>query len=133
MKPAFAWALRLIPAALIGQTLPFKFGGHDQSVALFTDLANSAFGNPGLEGALRIGTGVIEVIAVIFLLIPKHSLKGALFVVGTMLGALASHALFIGFAGQGPLPLLAAISLICSAIYIWNSKMDLLKLLGRLK
>lgn len=133
MKPALAWTLRLIPAVLIGQTLPFKFGGHEQSVALFTELAEKAFGNPGLEGALRIGTGVIELVTVIFLLIPKQSLKGALLVVGTMAGALASHALFIGFAGHGPLPLLAVISLVCSAIYIWNSKMDLLKLLGRLK
>ena len=97
MKPALAWALRLIPAALIGQTLPFKFSGATQSVELFSKLGENALGNPGLEGALRFGTGVVEFIAVVLLLIPKHSLKGAILIVGTMAGALASHALFIGF------------------------------------
>ena len=113
--------------------LPFKFGGAQESVDLFTKLAENALGNPGLEGAIRIGTGVVELIAVILLLIPKQSLKGALLIVETTLGAPASHALFIGFPGHGPLPLIAVIALICEATYIWKSKLELLKLFGRLK
>jgi len=72
--------------------LPFKFGGAQESVGLFTKLAENALGNPGLEGAIPIG-----------------------------------------FLGHGPLPLIAVIALICEATYIWKSKLELLKLFGRLK
>jgi len=125
MKPAIAWTLRLIPAIIIGQTLPFKFGGAEASVELFSDLAYKALGNAGLEGALRIGTGVFELIAVILLLIPKQSLKGALLVAGTMFGALSSHALFIGFAAYAPLPILAFIALAASVTYIIANKEEI--------
>lgn len=131
MQPALAWTLRLIPAILIGQTLPFKFSGADVSVNLFTDLSEKALGDPALEGAMRIGTGVVELLAVVLLLIPKQSIKGALLVVGTMAGALSSHALFIGFNGHGPLPILAIIALICSAIYLVAHKAEVLRLIGR--
>ena len=70
-KNTASWILRLVPAVIIGQTLAFKFSGAAESVALFRDLAISAFGNASLEPALRIGTGVIELITVVLLLIPK--------------------------------------------------------------
>lgn len=133
MKPALAWTLRLIPAILIGQTLPFKFSGAAESVALFTDLATQAFGNPGLEGALRIGTGVVELIAIVLLLIPRHSIKGALLVVGTMAGALMSHLLFLGFAGHGLLATMAVIAMLVSALQIFLSQKEVLQLIGSLK
>ena len=75
------WTLRFIPAVIVDQMLPFKFGGAQESVDLFTKLAENALGHPGLEGAIRIGTGVVELIAVILLLIPKQSLKAALLIV----------------------------------------------------
>lgn len=133
MNKKLAWTLRIIPAAILAQTLPFKFTGHAESVKLFTDLANTALGNPSLESSIRIGTGIVELLAIILLLIPKHSLKGALLVVGTMGGALASHLLFIGFDGYVPLAAMAAIALIASAIYLSQSKLELLKLFRRLK
>ncbi len=125
MKPIFAWTLRLIPAIIVGQTLPFKFAGAADPVRLFTSLADKAFGNPGLEAVLRLGTGVVELIAVVLLLIPKQSFKGALLTAGTMLGALASHALFIGFAGYGPLPIMALIALAASATYILGNRNEI--------
>lgn len=133
MNAKLAWTLRLIPAVLIGQTLPFKFTGAAEPVALFTDLAAKTVGNPGLEGAFRIGTGVVELIAVILLLLPKQSWKGALLVVGTMTGALASHLLFIGFSGYGPLPAMAVIALIASLFYLAKSKNEVLEFFGGLK
>jgi len=133
MNAKLTWALRLVPAVLIGQTLPFKFSGAPVSVVLFTDLATKALGNLGLEGALRVGTGVVELLAVVLLLIPKQSWKGALLVVATMAGALASHLLFIGFSGHGPLPALALIALLFSGIYVLQSKAEILEFLGSLK
>ncbi len=122
MNKALTWALRIIPAAIVGQTLPFKFSGAAESVKLFSDLAQKTTGSTSLEPAMRIGSGVIELIAVVLILIPKHSIKGALLMIGTMFGALASHALFIGFAGYGPLPAMAGITIVASAIYLYLSK-----------
>ncbi|MDB4438436.1 DoxX family protein [bacterium] len=133
MNVKLAWGLRLVPAVLIGQTLAFKFSGAAESVALFTDLATKAFGKPCFEGTLRIGTGIIELVTVVLLLIPKHSWKGAFLVVGTMAGALASHLGFIGLTGHGPLPAMAVISLLASVIYLLKSKAEILKFLGGLK
>lgn len=133
MKTALAWAVRLIPAVIIGQTLPFKFSGHPESVALFSDLSTAVTGDALLEAALRIGTGVMEAITVILLLIPKQSIKGALLVVGTMGSALASHVLFIGFDGHVPLATMAVIALLCSAYDLSQRKMEILKLFRRLK
>jgi hypothetical protein len=127
------WILRLIPAVLIGQTLFFKFSGAPESVDLFRDLAVSAFGNPSLEPALRLGTGVIELLTVVLLLIPKHSLKGAILAAGTMAGALASHLFFIGFEGHDQLATMGAIALLAASIYVFLQKEELLKLFGCLK
>jgi len=122
MKTGIAWPLRLIPAIIVGQTLPFKFSGAEQPVKLFTQLAENTIGKPELEGPMRIGTGVFELIAIVLFLIPKHSLKGAYLTAASMLGALASHALFIGFSGHGPLPAMAGVALIFAALYIILSR-----------
>jgi len=52
-------------------------------------------------------------------LIPKFSAKGALRTIGTMAGALVSHAAFLGFAGSnGQLAAMAGAVLITSASYL---------------
>lgn len=83
MKKAGFWILRLVPAAIMLQTLYFKFTAHPQSVKLFTIL--------GMEPWGRIGTGVFELIASILLLIPRTSLLGALMGAGLMCGAIFFH------------------------------------------
>lgn len=119
MKAPSAWFLRIIPAIILLQTLPFKFLGKTESVELFTILTTKALGNPGLEAFARIGTGVVELIAAILLLIPALTKKGALLTAGTMGGALVSHALFIGFTGiAGQLAGMAVVVLICAVILI---------------
>ncbi len=111
----------------------FKFSGAAESVALFSDLATKAFGKPELEGVLRVGTGIVELITVVLLLIPKQSWIGALLVVGTMAGALASHLFFIGFADHGPLAAMAIIALLASSLYLVKGKTEILEIFGRLK
>lgn len=119
MKPGLAWTLRVIPAIVIGQTLPFKFFGAAESKALFTKLTSEALGHPNLEAFARIGTGLVELVAIVLILIPKHSFKGALLTVMTMAGALISHLLFIGFSGNhGQLAAMALVALISSALYL---------------
>ncbi|MDB4353954.1 DoxX family protein [Akkermansiaceae bacterium] len=123
MNAPTAWILRLVPVIIMAQTLPFKFTGAAESKALFATLTEKALGNPGLEAMARLGTGVVELIAIVLLLIPKFSQKGALLTIGTMAGALVSHVAFLGFSGMhGQLAGMAAVALIFSAVYLVLSR-----------
>ncbi len=90
------------------QTLYFKFTGHPESVELFTKL--------GVEPWGRIGTGIIELITGILLLIPATAFIGSFLGIGLMSGAILSHLTIIGIESKGDggkLFILAIIVLIC--------------------
>lgn len=106
-----SWLLRIVAAAILLQTLYFKFTAQPESVELFTKL--------GAEPMGRIGTGIIELFASILLLIPSTVFMGALLGIGLMAGAIASHILVIGIQSQGDggqLFMLAIIVFICCVI-----------------
>lgn len=88
IKNAVTWLLRIVAAVILLQTLYFKFTGHPESVALFTKL--------GVEPWGRIGTGVIELVAGILLLLPATVFIGAFLGIGLMSGAILSHLTIIG-------------------------------------
>jgi len=92
-KTILSWALRLIAAVILLQTLYFKFSAHPESVELFTKL--------GIEPWGRIGTGIIELIASILLLIPATVFVGAFLGIGLMAGAILSHLTVIGISSKG--------------------------------
>jgi len=106
------WALRILAALIMLQTLYFKFTAQPESVQLFTML--------GMEPWGRIGTGVLELIASILLLIPRTTLPGAILGAGLMSGALFFHftALGIYFGGDATLFVYALIVLICCLLLI---------------
>lgn len=115
VKIIFDWIVRIVAAVILLQTLYFKFTAHPESVALFTKL--------GLEPWGRIGTGVIELIAGILLLIPATAFIGAVLGIGLMAGAIMSHLMVIGIesAGDGgQLFVLAIVVMLCSVITVWN-------------
>jgi uncharacterized membrane protein YphA (DoxX/SURF4 family) len=122
----FIWIIKLIAVIILVQTLFFKFTGAEESVYIFTKLGIEPFG--------RIGSGVVELIASILILIPRTTLVGALLAAGTMMGALVSHLFVLGIEVQndgGTLFTLAIITLICCLILVLNQKNkipDLLKL-----
>jgi peptide-methionine (R)-S-oxide reductase len=89
----FIWALRLVAAIIMIQTLYFKFTAHPQSVALFTKI--------GLEPYGRLGIGVLELVASVLLLIPRTTSIGALLSVGLMSGALMFHLTTLGIEVDG--------------------------------
>jgi uncharacterized membrane protein YphA (DoxX/SURF4 family) len=91
-KNILAWGLRLVAAVIMLQTLFFKFTGAEESVFIFSTL--------GLEPWGRIGTGVMELIAAILILIPKTTALGALLALGIMGGAILSHIFFLGISVQ---------------------------------
>lgn len=82
----------------------------------------------------RIGTGVIELIASILLLIPSTVFVGAFLGVGLMAGAILSHLTVIGieFKGDGgQLFLLAVTVLVCCSITLILYKKQGIALLNR--
>ena len=83
-----SWVLQVIVAAILFQTLFFKFTAAQESVYIFTKL--------GLEPWGRIGSGVVELIAVILLLIPSTVTIGAILSAGVISGAIMSHLTRLG-------------------------------------
>ena len=117
-KILISWILRVTAAAILLQTLYFKFTAHPESVELFTKL--------GVEPWGRIATGIIELITALFLLIPFTSFIGAFVGVGIMTGAILSHLTVIGIESKGDggqLFMMAIIVLIsCLLILILHRK-----------
>lgn len=93
IKNIISWVLRIVAAAILLQTLYFKFTAHPESVELFTKL--------GVEPWGRIGTGIIELITGILLLIPTTAFIGAFLGTGLMAGAILSHLTVIGVESKG--------------------------------
>lgn len=83
-----SWALRLIAAVILLQTLFFKFTGARESVYIFSTL--------GIEPWGRIGTGVVELIAAALLLWPRTPALGALISLGVISGAIMGHLTKLG-------------------------------------
>ena len=87
------WILRLVPAAILGQTLPFKLAGAELPVWIFTRLGAEPWG--------RLLTGGLELVAVVLLLRGATSAWGALLTLGLMGGAIMSHLAVLGIEVQG--------------------------------
>ena len=125
-NPIFIWIVKLIAVVILVQTLFFKFTGAEESVYIFQTL--------GVEPVGRIGSGIVELIASILILIPRTTLLGAFLALGTMMGAIFSHIFVLGIVVKddgGTLFALAIITLICCLILVYNQKNkipDLLRL-----
>jgi putative oxidoreductase len=83
-----SWILQVIVAGILLQTLFFKFTAAPESVYIFSKL--------GLEPWGRIGSGVVELIAAILLLIPATVTVGAILAMGVISGAILSHLTQLG-------------------------------------
>lgn len=107
-----SWILRGVAAAILLQTLFFKFTGAPESVYIFSTL--------GLEPWGRIGSGVAELIAGVLLLAPGTVVYGAGLSLGIISGAILSHLTWLGIrltavGDNGELFALAVTVFICSA------------------
>jgi len=108
-----SWIAQLTAAVILGQTLFFKFTGAPESRFIFERL--------GIEPWGRYGTGVLELLAVILLLIPRTAATGAILAVGLMAGALMGHLTKLGIEVQGDGGLLfklAMVTLIAALIVL---------------
>jgi len=107
--PIVSWICRIVAAAILLQTLYFKFTGAKESVYIFTRV--------GMEPWGRYGSGLVELLAATLLLVPRTVPLGALLAAGVMLGAIASHLTKLGIIVQddgGLLFALAVIVLTCA-------------------
>ncbi len=98
------WVLRLVAAVILLQTLFFKFSAAPVSVFIFSEL--------GIEPWGRIGTGVLELIASVLILIPKISIYGSILGLGLMCGAIYFHFSKLGIEVQHDSGKLFALALI---------------------
>jgi len=117
-----SWALRLIAAVILLQTLFFKFSGARESVYIFSTL--------GLEPWGRIGSGVLELIAAVLLIIPGTVVYGAALSMGVISGAIVSHLTKLGIAlpavdDHGELFALAVVVFVCSASVLMLHRREL--------
>lgn len=121
-----SWVLQVIVAGILFQTLFFKFSGAKESVYIFSKL--------GMEPWGRIGSGVVEAIAVVLLLIPATVPLGALLGLGVISGAIVSHLTRLGVVvlGDGGLLFgLAVIVFLGSASILWLRFGELKMLISR--
>jgi len=98
-----SWICRLVAAAILLQTLFFKFSGAPESVYIFTQVHMEPWG--------RYGSGVAELIASLLLVLPCYAWAGALLAIGVMLGAIGSHLTVLGVAVQNDHGLLFGLAL----------------------
>jgi hypothetical protein len=102
-----SWILQLVAAAILFQTLFFKFTGAEESVYIFTTL--------GMEPWGRIGSGVAELIACVLLLVPRTITLGALLSLGVISGAIVSHLTRLGLVVKDDGGLLFALGVVVFA------------------
>lgn len=102
-----SWVLQGLCAAILFQTLFFKFTAAEESVYIFKTL--------GMEPWGRIGSGVAELIACVLLLIPRTVPVGALISLGVIGGALVSHLTRLGIVVRDDGGLLFALALVIFA------------------
>ena len=115
-----SWGLQLLAAGILLQTLFFKFTGAEESVYIFSTLGAEPWG--------RIGSGVMELIASILLLVPSTVPIGAVLAIGVMAGAIASHLTILGIEVKGDGGLLfglAVVTLVSSAIVLFLRRAQL--------
>lgn len=116
------WIARIVAAAILLQTLFFKFSGSPESVYIFTAVGQEPWG--------RYGSGVVELIASVLLLVPGTAGLGALLAIGTMSGAIFFHLTKLGIVVQGDGGLLFALALVvfgCAAFTLWLRRAALLR------
>src|SRR6266478_6062629 len=112
------WILQIGAAGMFLMVGFLKLSGDPQLVGLFDAI--------GAGQWFRYLTGSVEVLGALLLLIPRLSGLGALLLVGTMLGAVATHLFLVG---GSPLP--AIILLIVTGVIAWGRRQRTMSLLAQ--
>lgn len=122
-----SWLLQFLTAAILLQTLFFKFTGAAESKFIFSTL--------GVEPWGRYASGIVEFIAAFLLLIPRTITFGAILTLAVILGAIVSHLTRLGIVVQndgGLLFGLACVVLIASSTVLVLRRRELATIGGHL-
>jgi uncharacterized membrane protein YphA (DoxX/SURF4 family) len=127
MKKYLLPILKIVAAVIMLQTLFYKFSGAQESVELFTKLAGEN------EAYMRIGTGILELIASILLFVPKATWLGALMTIGLMSGAVMGHLTKLGIShnNDGGLLFGAAIFILIVGLVVLFKELKNIPILGK--
>jgi hypothetical protein len=122
-----SWAVRLVVAVILLQTLFFKFSAAKESVYIFSTL--------GMEPWGRIGSGLFELAASVLLLLPGTVTIGAAMALAATGSAILFHVTRLGIAlpavdDHGELFALAIVVTVCSIIVLLMHRQEL-PLIGR--
>jgi len=98
-----SWGLQVFVAGILLQTLFFKFTAVEESVYIFSTL--------GVEPWGRIGSGIVELVAALLLLVPALAPYGAALTLTVMSGAILSHLTNLGLEVKGDGGLLFGLAL----------------------
>ena len=88
-----SWFLQVVVAAILVQTLFFKFTGAEESKYIFERIGAEPWG--------RYASGVAELIAAVLILTPRTVVYGAGLAAGVMVGAIGSHLTKLGIEVKG--------------------------------
>jgi putative oxidoreductase len=108
----FNFFVRIIIAAILTQTLYFKFTASEESVYIFEKV--------GMEPWGRIASGIVELIAAVLLLFRKTAWMGAILALGTISGAIFFHLTRLGIEvkDDGGLLFILACGVFLGSLYI---------------
>jgi putative oxidoreductase len=117
-----SWILQLVAAVILFQTLFFKFTGAKESIYIFSTV--------GMEPWGRIGSGVVELIASIMLVIPATVTVGAIIALVTISGAIFFHLTKLGIAlpavnDRGELFVLAVVVFVVSLAILFIRRAEI--------
>ena len=118
-----SWICRVVVALILFQTLFFKFTGAEESKYIFTTVMGAEY-----EAIGRIGSGIVELIAAILLLIPSTASIGAVLALGTITGAIFSHLTKLGIVVKddgGLLFILAVVVFLLSGVTLLLHRKEL--------
>lgn len=119
-KAIAAWSLQLLASGILAQTLVFKFAAAPESVYIFTAL--------GVEPWGRIGSGIVELVLCVMLLVPRTAALGAVGSLGVITVALVGHLTRLGIVVMddgGLLFALACLVFACAATISWIRRAEL--------
>lgn len=97
-----SWTCRTIAAAIMIETLFFKFTGAPESIYIFSKM--------GMEPWWRYGQGVWELAAALLLLTPRFGWAGGILTLGALGAAIISHLTVLGISVRGDHGLLFAMA-----------------------
>ena len=117
---------RIVAAAILLQSLYFKFTGVEESRYIFSQIDAEPLG--------RYASGVVELIASILLFVPQFVWLGAVLALGVISGAIFTHLTVLGIEVKddgGLLFGLACAVFVCSLIVLWQRRWQI-PLIGKM-